>query len=49
MKQKQKKKDKVKVNRNGLAVRIMSGILAGLMLVSSFGVIGYYLFSSLAN
>ncbi len=45
MKTKKEEANKLKINKGQLAVRIMSGILVILMLVSVFGTCAYYLIS----
>ena len=43
------KTSKLRVNKGELAVKIVCGMLAALMLFSVFASVGYYLFSSLGK
>ena len=49
MKENKEKISRLKVNKGELAVRIVCGLLAILMLFSVFASVGYYLFSALGN
>lgn len=49
MKENGEKISKIRINKGQLAVRIMGGFLALLMMFSAFATVGYYLFSALAN
>ena len=40
---------KAKVNKGQLTIKIMCGVLAVLMIFSTFATVGYYLFSSFAK
>ena len=43
------KTNKFKINKGTLAVKIVCGVLAALMLFSVFASVGYYLFSSIGK
>ncbi len=45
----EKKKNKFKIDKGQLAVRVMAGILAALMVVSVLASLVYYLIANYAN
>ena len=49
MKEDKAKKNKLKINKGDLAIKIVCGCLAALMIASVFGTLGYYLVASLAK
>lgn len=48
MKNNKKKANKLKINKGQLAVKIMAGILALMMVLSVFGTLAFYIFSYMA-
>ena len=43
------KTNKLKVNKGQLAVKIVCGVLAALMIFSAFATVGYYIFSNIGK